>query len=583
MSQYIYTAITFAPVQGFIEKSRKLRDLYGSSFLLSYLAESVCQKAKEHLGEDAVISPALLEVTQGTPNQIIVQGEYDQKTAREDFNQAWATVTRACQEWLENQCKKWIDEHYQQWVDLGLWKDTKNSRSRILPWQRDWEHWTSYAWEFFHATGETITKARQNLNEQKRSRGWTGINWIGESSTLSGADGVAYPGMGLWTGKRQINFVDFKQWNESKKQEEIKSFYDELIQIKAIESIFYENEQLSIAELIKRLITLKGESENNSKPMIFSRIVPVVPLRELPSNFCDLNRHENGLQKTGWFQGDGDKAGDYLKQIKNANDQDSEANELHQFSYAMRHWGEETLKNCIPKRSGRIIYAGGDDFLGVFYHTQEPELQAIECVNWFYQFPEIWQQHQQPITVSVGFVWAYPQVPQRDILQHCRKAEGSAKIHGRDRLALRILFNGGNYLEWVCPWRFLKEIFTRYQDRERQQNWGHFYSDIATLESRHAFSDESIDIAQAIFKIYFPDASINWENIYDDSPADWWNHKVSKLIDSKTIKVLQGGILGEKDSYLSENSDNSLDQKKVNRAINNWIINLAKVGFHLCQ
>jgi len=29
-----YTVITFAPVQGFIEKSRKLRDLYGASQIL---------------------------------------------------------------------------------------------------------------------------------------------------------------------------------------------------------------------------------------------------------------------------------------------------------------------------------------------------------------------------------------------------------------------------------------------------------------------------------------------------------------------------------------------------------------------
>ncbi|MFN7715048.1 MAG: type III-B CRISPR-associated protein Cas10/Cmr2, partial [Pseudanabaenaceae cyanobacterium] len=33
-----YTVITFAPVQGFIEKSRKLRDLYGASQILSYLS-----------------------------------------------------------------------------------------------------------------------------------------------------------------------------------------------------------------------------------------------------------------------------------------------------------------------------------------------------------------------------------------------------------------------------------------------------------------------------------------------------------------------------------------------------------------
>ena len=42
----IYTAVTFAPVQGFIEKSRKLRDLYGSSYLLSFIAQSVCLEAQ---------------------------------------------------------------------------------------------------------------------------------------------------------------------------------------------------------------------------------------------------------------------------------------------------------------------------------------------------------------------------------------------------------------------------------------------------------------------------------------------------------------------------------------------------------
>lgn len=587
MSNRVYTAITFAPVQGFIEKSRKLRDLYGSSFLLSYLADSVCQKAQERLDdEEAVISPAQINVTQGTPNQIILCGKYDGETARDDFNGAWATITRACQEWLEEQCQGWIDIHYQQWVNLDLWKSKENNEYQSLPWQRDWDNWTNYAWEFFHATGETITEARQNLNEQKRSRGWTSINWMGESSTLSGTDGVAYPGMGLWTGKRHYNLVNFEHWNEGKKQDEIKSFYQELTKIQVVQSIFDENEQLSIPELIKRLITLKGESEDDSKPIIFSRIVPIVRLRELPANFCDLNRHKDSLQKTGWFQGDGDKAGDYLKQINNANNQDSEANQLHQFSHAMRLWGENTLKQSISSALGRVIYAGGDDFLGVFYHAQEPELKAGECLDWFYKFPDIWRRHQQPITVSVGFVWAYPQVPQRDILQHCRKAESSAKSHGRDRLALRILFNGGNYLEWVCPWRFLEEIFTSYQDRERKtekQNWGHFYSDIATLESRHAFSDKSIDVAQAIFKIYFPEVSINWENVYDDSQADWWNSKKDQEINRKTIEVLQGGILGEKDSYLSENSDNLLNKEKVNNAINHWIINLAKVGFHLCQ
>ena len=98
MSEPRYTAITFAPVQGFIEKSRKLRDLYGSSFILSYLAESLCRAAKKHQNytkpyqpkdpkdaDDPVISPALINVTQGTPNQIILQGYFPEKEAKKAF------------------------------------------------------------------------------------------------------------------------------------------------------------------------------------------------------------------------------------------------------------------------------------------------------------------------------------------------------------------------------------------------------------------------------------------------------------------------------------------------------------------
>ena len=55
-----YTVITFAPVQGFISNSRKLRDLYGGSLLLSYLAKAILDDAQQRLGPDAVVSPALV-------------------------------------------------------------------------------------------------------------------------------------------------------------------------------------------------------------------------------------------------------------------------------------------------------------------------------------------------------------------------------------------------------------------------------------------------------------------------------------------------------------------------------------------
>jgi hypothetical protein len=115
-------------------------------------------------------------------------------------------------------------------------------------------------------------------------------------------------------------------------------------------------------------------------------------------------------------------------------------------------WRERKLPEAIRQegdrqfldRDGRIIYAGGDDFLGVLYRNENPKFQASH--------------------------------------------------NGRDRLALRILFNSGNHLEWVCPWNLLQPILEGYRDRE-------------ALEARHreaierAISDWIINLAQVGFHL----------------------------------------------------------------------------------
>ncbi|MDJ1182088.1 Cas10/Cmr2 second palm domain-containing protein [Roseofilum casamattae] len=598
MTTTVYTAITFAPVQGFIEKSRKLRDLYGSSYLLSHLAEAICEEAREYFGvprkkpprdRDPVVSPALINVTQGTPNQIILKGEFPKEHAKQAIDDAWGNVLEVCQRWLETECKSWIDPHYQNWVDLNIWEKS-NAGNKKYPWTEHWYLWRRYTWEFFWATGSTVTEAREALNEVKRSRAWIGVNWIGESSSLSGADAVAYPGMGLWTGKRENNSVNLKKWNFTTQQAEIKDFYQFLSakigqqfvssgrstnqytqeQLERYEeygaAIVDPSEELSLPELVKRLITL-------------DTVAPQIPI-ETPDSYRDLNRLES-TNWTGWFQGDGDKAGEYLKSLKEEGK--DEAEELHKFSLAMMEWGRDDLKPSLPQNLGRIIYAGGDDFLGVFYRSDK-DLSAPECLQWFYDFKsennnDIWKRHKQPITVSVGFVWAGHAVPQRDVLQHCREAEQSAKKNGRDRIALRILFNSGNYLEWVCPWELLQPILEGYRDREKGKNWTHIYNDVAILESRRAFEGQT-EIACNLFKLYFTQENQKNEGSYCvniDNPKLWWNKKTKTPTGETKVHT---GILGEPENYLE---NGQLSPEKVNRAFNNWIINLAKVGFHLCH
>lgn len=635
MDTKYYTVITFAPVQGFIEKSRKLRDLYGSSYILSFLAWVICQAAYKL--NCSVVSPALPNVTQGMPNQIILKGklsEDDIKLIQAFFNKAWELLADSCQNWIESNILFYqnVGGNEQQWY--------------YESWRRDWQLWKKYAWEFFLASGksgESITQVRQRINQVKNSRDWTGINWQGESSTLSGADAIAYPYLGPKLDPSDPDYqkkrtavckVDPRTYNYQEERTTVRAFYQQLSQklgesfIKATPDLkvlpehveelskrygssFVDlREELSIPELIKRLITHKVIVDSLiNKLHEFDINLASEQLKKIaeelnPKSFKDLNRLKDDESKepkywTAWFLGDGDGASKYFQSLPAA----IEEEKTSEFSREMRRWGSmlREKEQQYLQGKGRMIYAGGDDFLGVLYKSKR-QIPALECLKWFYTFKsEIWQKPQRKkISASVGFVWAGSQVPQRDVLQHCHLAESSAKSTGRDRIAFRILFNSGNYLEWVCPWWLLDDsdrlefanenklilpepseklenLIESYQDRDKGNNWTHFYQDVAILESRHAFTKQSIDIALSLIEIYF---NSTWKTIIGDT-RNWWNHY------DKNERQTFTGILGDPKRFNSEYKEtlelkNELNKNpKVKNAFNNWVINLAKVGFYL--
>ena len=584
-----YTAITFSPVQGFIEKSRKLRDLYGSSFILSYLANQICDEARRVLGEepDPVISPARISVAQGTPNQIIIRGNFPKPQAKQALTDAWKQIAMSCQQWIQENVRT-----------------TESGKTIKYFWDRPWKEWANHTWEFFWASGETIDQARHNLNQQKAERAWTGINYVGESSTLSGLDSRAWPALGRHAPHTR---------KKADEEAEVRAFYKRFSDVlKDKEAIITEREQLSIPELVKRLVTIDGVvSEGIEKQRSYKNI------RRWKDDEEEVNTEDadREMRWTGWFQGDGDRAGNYLRRAScksNANPEQV----VHEFSLALREWGYSLNKKLPRSRSkspeeqkvldriGRIVYAGGDDFLGVLYRNDpHPRLAPQECLDWFYTFKsEVWESHGQPITPSVGFVWVSPQVPQRDVLQHCRMAESSAKENGRDRIALRVLFSGGNHLEWHCPWRFLRllEDYERGRDRKSEPtNWTHIYKDIAALEARHAFKGQQSDVAWALLKVYFQNDAdnsggvsendANMQALHDFLRSDHldldsdilWNRYEGDDPYDRSGKHLSTGILGERSNFVID--ENTVNAAQVHEAFNTWVINLAKVGFYLCS
>jgi CRISPR-associated protein Cmr2 len=500
-----YTAVSFAPVQGFIEKSRKLRDLFGASLILSYLSQELA-KAANALPDCEVISPALIDVQEGMPNRILIRGLFERNTVEQTLIKAWDKVLTTCREWIEKQAFP----------------------HETFSWEHEWLKWKQYTWEIFWGHGDSPDEAMRDLERRKLKRDWTGVNWTGDSSSLTGTDAIAGPNLGKADSNPGRSL-------SSPEKEALVQFYKQLAWVldepyqragqivpnheKPEGKYVAANERLSLPELVKRLVTLP-------------KLAKKIGMEDLGEGFKDIYR-EPGYW-TGWFMGDGDKVGNKLKDIALKHGDGG----LKQFSERMRSWGQtfQANRNQFPEGKGRVIYAGGDDFLGAIHSEKSdpppPKIKPNEALDWLRTLPSQWSDLQAELqesfkfrqTYSVGFVWAGHSVPQRDILQHCREAERRAKSMGRDRATIRVVFNSGQYVQWTCPWDYL-DILTKYRDRDgktwgnEKLNWNHVYSDWAKLKACHAIPNRKMKqnptderLAIALLNLYFSEMGEEIQN-----------------------------------------------------------------------
>jgi CRISPR-associated protein Cmr2 len=578
-----YTAISFAPVQSFIEKSRKLRDLYGASLILSFLSSKLVQEAL-CLGLE-VISPGLPTIQEGMPNRILIKGKFERNDVQKTLLEEWQNVLKTCRVWIEDNLGIPKNQYYwsqpETQVDPPQPPLIRGEKKHKRNQKGEWERWESYTWEIFWGYGESIQEAMDDLETRKLKRDWIAINWVGESSSLTGTDAIAWHQLGKESNEpwrtltkpeqdeqelfyRRLSWLldnpDYRLGKCNLSLQELRDY--EQSKPDAIGKYIAPNERLSIPELVKRLVT-------------YEKIADDIGMEKLKKEkddpeFKDIIRKAGYY--TGWFMGDGDKVGKKLTELasRHENDTEKRVKELKKFTDLMRNWGKkfQGKKELFPQGKGRVIYAGGDDFLGVLYSKKTKEsrntekVKPIEALNWLFNLESHWKDLQNDIkqeldldfTFSVGFVWAGHQVPQRDILQHCREAEKRAKSLGRDRVTIRVVFNSGQYVQWTCPWDYL-HILKNYRDRdgktwEQDPNWNHIYNDWAQLKARHAVSlkdtKENIDayIALRLFDLYFSDAGKTFtkERRWDD-------------------------LIGGKDDV----------------AIVNWINDLIQVGWQLCR
>lgn len=489
--------------------SRKLRDLYGSSVLISHLARAQAEDAVSH--RHTIVSPADINVSRGVPNVLVIRGAYSKDQASKALLTCWQRVLSGCRDWIE------------------VFYRSKQP-DPAFDWDSSWRACGLHSWELFHGQGATITAAREALAITKLQRAWSAPNWTGESSTLSSAEAVVRPMMGAVKDPRHLS--------QGQIQAEARAFLRTLCESEDLGIAFAgANEEISLTELVKRLITYpavarKALATGKNEALSNSELRAILPERF--QRLTNMAAAEDAAAKKPeslvWFMADGDGIGNHLESL--AKQKGSEEVALKDFSGDMRKWAARLyteVPETVPDHA-MVVYAGGDDLFGALHESRpgRADLTTDHLWKWLGAFPKVWAQcGQKDLTVSMGLVWADTQVPQREALQHAREAEASAKARGKNRFALRLLYANGNHLEWTCPWAWLDLIRTHYNDREgrtmersrdgRPPSWRHLAEDLEWLRSRQAIGvttnskpanalgeSATLATALALWEAYFP-------------------------------------------------------------------------------
>jgi CRISPR-associated protein Cmr2 len=541
-----------------------VRDLYGSSLLLSHLARALHDDAQQKLGPDAVISPAAVNSTRGVPNTLLIQGAYGRSDAQAALRAAWRQVLNACRDWLEQLPVKPPDWDPGSW-DASQWE---------AGWGASWKACENHSWELFHGQGPSIEAAEQALGEAKQQRDWEIPNWIGESSTLSSAEAVVRPRMAERQDPRDAYLHSAKlQLQKQDARDLIRALREPR---NLGEAFAGENEEIGLTELVKRMVTYRQIANAAFQSLAGAPPGEILPDRFERTSGRVLSDQQKRPETIVWFMADGDRVGDHLKRFSEGHD---EVAARRAFSSAMRQWAAQ-LYTAVPNHMGRdratVVYAGGDDILGALHETQpgSRDLRSDDLFHWLLLFPGLWKTNgQATLTASMGLVWADSQVPQREALQHAREAEASAKERGRNRFALRLLYASGNHLEWTCPWHWLAPILAQYRDREGRlqaggvaandrpggaPKWRHLAEDLLWLQERHAIGDgipahdptasqRAQSVAHGLLSAYFPG--------------------LEKAIDAANAAAAAS----------SKEAMPSLAQPEENRRLDQWLIDLGRV------
>ncbi len=134
------------------------------------------------------------------------------------------------------------------------------------------------------------------------------------------------------------------------------------------------------------------------------------------------------------------------------------------------YWNRLLYPLVQEHHNGRVIFAGGDDFLllgplteaialttdlhklwsGEASPLTQPLIPAVD--GWVTYQGQVYPVPGRRMTFSLGVVVAQRRIPQSLWHRGLNQAYKAAKKAGRNRVCFVVLFNSGQSLNWTCPW-----------------------------------------------------------------------------------------------------------------------------------
>lgn len=528
MKNYLFL-ITVGPVQSFIAQARKAQDLYAGSQILSNLIQKG-MVAFEGLNDEKDISLATIVFPQkqasnpcSYPNRLI--GKLTLMTNSINLQRIGENIANAIQEEFDQIAANSLKEKQEDPpVDpKDLPPDFLSQLNRHLD-----IHWV------FEPIDNDYQKAYLNLEKAlgavKNTRVFEQLNnGMGEQGRKCNLDGIN----NAVFYKDQVNGNQPSQIDLNKAKS-IDNFLlnpgETLSAVSYVKRRFYQTQKFpSVAEVallkatkeLEDSFCLKAMNDICSISGTISRCIESQQSFRFDGNTSQINDQfdyqmvypENINEKTfphptqrklaaeiakklesklkdkhyALVMFDGDKMGKWLSGAKtkhHGNDLEAYHKKL---SSLLGVFAQKT--RTILEGKGKVIYAGGDDFLGfvnlyyLFDVIKELRIQFNEQIN--ARIEKDKNEGAGPFTFSAGIVIAHYKVPLSEVLKKVRFMEKRAKNTGnRNAFAVAAIRHSGEIQEAIFKWDYMEDAGIECS------NWNdleHIYSELRTGKFSSAF------------------------------------------------------------------------------------------------